>query len=103
MLIFLKMRLNYFLLITCCAAFVSANAQLTDWIFSPNIKTVKFFAFGNQLEYPVLRLNSSDQLELHFDDLDADVKSYSYTLQLCNMDWTPALVSEFDYLKGFSQ
>src|SRR5262249_50364608 len=26
-----------------------------------------------------------------------------YTFQLCNEDWTPAIVSEFDYLKGFSQ
>src|SRR5579871_912832 len=92
-----------FLLICCLISFSYTHAQLTDWIFSPNIKTVKFFVFGNQLEYPMLRLNGSDQLELHFDDLDADVKSYSYTYQLCNADWTPALVSEFDYIKGFSQ
>ncbi|MBS1917005.1 MAG: DUF5103 domain-containing protein [Bacteroidetes bacterium] len=97
------MRIKYFLIITCCIAFSYGNAQLADWIFSPNIKTVKFFVYGNQLEYPVLNLNSSDQLELHFDDLDNDVKSYSYTYQLCNADWTPALVSEFDYIRGFSQ
>jgi hypothetical protein len=58
---------------------------------------------GDPLGYPVLRLNTPDQLQLEFDDLDADVKNYSYTYQLCNADWTPAQVSEFDYIKGFSQ
>ncbi len=58
---------------------------------------------GNQLGYPVLRLNSPDQLILEFDDLDADAKNYSYTYQLCNADWTPAVISEFNYIKGFSQ
>ncbi len=58
---------------------------------------------GNQLAYPILRLNSSDQMELHFDDVDGDVKNYYYSFVLCNEDWTPAEVSEFDFIKGFSQ
>src|SRR5690606_979443 len=39
----------------------------------------------------------------HFDDLDPVVRNYSYTYQLCNADWTPAILSQFDYIKGFSQ
>ena len=74
-----------------------------DSVYVPNIKTPQLILAGNQLGYPILRLNSADQLDLAFDDLDADVKNYSYTFQLYNADWTPALVSEFDYLKGFSQ
>jgi hypothetical protein len=77
-------------------------AQQTDKIYKPNIRSVKFHVKGDQLSYPILRLNSGDQLELHFDDLDADVKYYSYTFQLCNADWTPAMLSQFDYMKGFS-
>ncbi len=42
-------------------------------------------------------------LELNFDDLDADVKYYYYTYELCNSDWTPANLGQFDYLKGFTQ
>jgi Domain of unknown function (DUF5103) len=82
---------------------LASGAQTPDSIYSPVIKTPQLFMAGNQLGYPILRLNSTDQLELHFDDLDADVKNYSYTFQLCNQDWTPAEVSEFDYIKGFSQ
>ena len=42
-------------------------------------------------------------MELEFDDLDADVKNYYYTYQLCNADWTPVQVSTFDYIRGFAQ
>lgn len=58
---------------------------------------------GNQLSLPVINLNSNDQVELHFDDLDADVKYYYYTYQLCNSDWQAANLGQFDYIKGFTQ
>lgn len=83
--------------------FFSAQSQVPDHIYSPAIKTVKFNVYGNALAYPVWKLNSSDRLELNFDDLDAIVKNYAYTYQLCNADWTPAMLSQFDYIKGFSQ
>ena len=78
-------------------------AQVPDSIYAPNIRTAQLYKAGNQLGYPTLRLNGNDQLELHFDDVDGDVKNYYYTYQLCNADWTPAVVSEFDYIRGFSQ
>jgi len=79
------------------------KGQTPDSVYMSSIHTPQLFRAGNQLGYPILRLGSADQIELDFDDLDADVKNYYYTFQLCNEDWTPAIVSEFDYLKGFSQ
>lgn len=81
----------------------AAAAQSPDSIYAPNIRTPQLYQAGNQLGYPVLQLNSNDQLELHFDDVDADVKNYYYTYQLCNADWSPAVVSVFDYIRGFAQ
>ncbi|HMO32244.1 MAG TPA: DUF5103 domain-containing protein [Lacibacter sp.] len=78
------------------------NAQAADRIFREQIRSVKFHVSGDQLQYPIIRLNSSDRLALHFDDLDADVKYYSYTFVLCNADWTPAQLSQFDYMRGFA-
>lgn len=78
------------------------KAQMADRIVRNNIRSVKLNAAGNQLQYPIIRLNSSDRLELRFDDMDADVKYYSYTFVLCNADWTPAQLSQFDYMRGFS-
>src|SRR5271170_2547015 len=82
---------------------LSGFAQTPDSIYLPSIKTPQLYVKGNQLAYPVMRLNGNDQLELSFDDLDNDVKNYSYTYQLCNADWTPAVLSQFDFIKGFSQ
>src|SRR5687767_3050907 len=94
---------NILILLTTLLAFsLAGTAQLTEAVFHSNIKTPQLFPSGNQLGYPVLNLNGSDRLELHFDDLDANVKNYSYTYQLCNADWTPVLLSSFDFIKGFS-
>ena len=85
--------------------FITNNlfAQTADRIYVKNIKTVRLYNSGNQLSIPVIKLNSNDLMELHFDDLDADVKYYYYTYQLCNSDWTPANLGQFDYIKGFTQ
>ena len=78
-------------------------AQAPDSIYVSNIKTARLYSYGNELGLPVINLNSSDRVELHFDDLDADVKYYYYTYQLCNNDWTPVNLSQLDYVKGFTQ
>lgn len=91
-------------LLACTLLFIlQAKAQMEETVYFPSIRTVQFHTYGNQLGTPVLRLNSQDRLELHFDDLDANVKNYSYTYQLCNADWTPALLSSFDFIQGFTQ
>src|SRR5580704_339119 len=84
-------------------AFRADSQPVSDMVVSPSIGTPQLYPAGNQLGYPIIRLNSADQLELSFDDLDGDVKSYYYTFQLCDEDWTPSTVSEVEFLKGFSQ
>src|ERR1700735_5678373 len=98
---FVPIRL--FFLLMGSAGWLCGRAQIPEAVFASNIGTPQLYMPGSQLGYPVLRLNSPDQLQLEFDDLDADVKNYYYTYQLCNSDWTPAEISEFDYIKGFSQ
>ena len=83
--------------------FSSSSAQIGEQVYSPKIKSVQLFPYGNQLGYPIIKLGGSEQLELHFDDLAANVQNYSYTFQLCNADWSPADLSQFDFIKGFSQ
>lgn len=80
---------------------ISVQAQSPERIYRSNIRSVKLFKVGDQTSSPVLFLGQPDQLELHFDDLEASVKSYYYTLQLCNADWTVAQLPAFDYTKGF--
>ena len=79
----------------------NAKTQLADHIYKSNIKSVKLHKPGDPYSYPILRLNSVDDLDLYFDDMDANIKNYYYTFQLCNADWTPVNLHPFDYIKGF--
>jgi len=77
---------------------------LVDYVYKSNIHTVRFNVAGASiLSMPVYRLNSGDQLNLSFDDMDADVKSYYYTYELCDYNWQPAQLNVFDYIQGFTQ
>jgi len=80
-----------------------ALAQVPDRIYADNIRNVKLNISGNQLGYPIMKLNGADQLDLNFDDLNGGIRNYSYTWQLCNADWNKTILSEFDYIKGFTQ
>ncbi len=87
-------------------ALISINAicqNQPDVTYFPSIKSIKLFQQNNQESLPIINLNSSDLLELHFDDLDGYVKTYYYTYQLCNADWSEADINQFDYIKGFTQ
>ncbi len=74
-----------------------------DQTFMRNIRTIKLSRFGDQASYPIMELGTNQQLELHFDDMDADVKYYYYTLELRNADWSAVQMGYFDYIKGFTQ
>ncbi|HYC39355.1 MAG TPA: DUF5103 domain-containing protein [Chitinophagaceae bacterium] len=91
------------LLILCVFLQLSqpAISQLPDFVYHSNVHSVRLHKFGDAYTYPILLLNGGEQLELHFDDMDADVKNYYYTYQLCNRDWTPANLQSFDFIRGF--
>jgi hypothetical protein len=95
--------MKIYLIIIFAGCFKIAGAQIPDFIYMPNVHSVKLYLHGNQLEYPIIALNSSARIELEFDDLDGDVKNYYYTYQLCNADWTPVQLSTMDYIRGFAQ
>lgn len=79
------------------------NPVSPDHVYFDNIRSVKLTQVGDQLSYPIIRLNSGDKLELSFDDLDNDIKNYYYAYVLCNADWSRAQLNSFDYMKGFSE
>jgi len=93
--------MKYISLIIFFFIVATSNGQLPDYIYNPGIRSVRLHKAGDPYSYPVIRLNSVDDLDLYFDDLDGGVKSYYYTFQLCNADWTPSNLHVFDYIKGF--
>ena len=56
--------------------------------FNKQIKTVLCHKIEEELSLQIINLNSDDKLLVSFDDLDADIKNYYYTIIHCNADWT---------------
>lgn len=98
----MKRQISFLLLLLIYSQLLLAQRE-PDQVYNQSIKSIKFSKFGDQVAYPIIALNSSDLLELHFDDLEGGVKNYFYTIVLCNADWKPAQLSYFDYAKGYTQ
>jgi hypothetical protein len=73
-----------------------------DRIYVDYIASVKFHIDGLPLSYPVIDLDSPTPLLLRFDDLEGEVKTYTYTIVHCDSDWTPSQLNEMEYLEGFA-
>lgn len=70
-------------------------------IYHKNIHTPLLYQEGNPLSYPIIHLNSEEKLTLSFDDFNAEVKDYYYTLIHCNPNWTKSDLMQSEYINGF--
>ncbi len=73
-----------------------------DYIYKNNIKTVLLHKKDWELSYPMIELNSDDKLQLSFDDMDAEIKEYKYTVIHCNASWEPSGMNTMEYIEGFA-
>jgi hypothetical protein len=72
-----------------------------DWIYRPYIKTVLLHESTFDANPAVIQFNSGEQLELSFDDLEADKKSYSISFVHCSANWEPSNLVSSEYMNGF--
>lgn len=77
--------------------------KFDNFNFSQNVKTVQLSKYGTENTMPVIVLHSDNQLELHFDDLNASVRNYCYTIVHCNADWTASSLFSSEYADGFNE
>lgn len=73
-----------------------------NYTYKSNIKTVLLHKAGFVLANPVIELKNAETLLLSFDDLDADIKKYQYTIIHCTADWKPSDLNTNDYISGFT-
>ena len=78
-----------------------SEIKYRDHTYRENIKTVQLYRKGDQLSFPVLFLGSTEQLELHFDDLSANFETYTYSIVHCNANWEPSDLVITEYLSDF--
>lgn len=79
----------------------NSEIRYEDYVYRPNIKTVQLHDESFEISQPILNLNSAEKLKLSFDDLDADLKNYSFTVIHCSNNWEPSGLVTAEYLDGF--
>jgi len=79
----------------------SQSIKNKDLAYDSNIHTVLLYPPNDQLQPPVIRLNSNDKLRLSFDDMSAESYLFRYTFEHCTNDWQTSDLDQMDYLDGF--
>src|ERR1700752_4383364 len=72
-----------------------------DWSYKSYIKTVQLHESSFDANPAIIPLNGTELLELSFDDLEADKKSYSIAFIHCNASWEPSDLMSSEYMVGF--
>lgn len=72
-----------------------------DHTYKKNIRTVQLKRADWEFSAPLIKLNTEEKLQLSFDDLDADVKDYSYTFIHCDANWEPSQILNSEFISGF--
>jgi len=75
-----------------------------DYVYNKSIRTVELRNESFEMTQPVLLLGSEeDKLRLSFDDLDADLKNYSYTFIHCDANWESSGMMAAEFIEGFQE
>jgi hypothetical protein len=85
------------------STFLSAEElRYENQIFDTRVKTVVLTKAGSDDRYPIIALNSNDQLELSFDILGNKNDYFQYTLIHCDANWKPTSLGQNEYLRGLT-
>jgi len=76
-----------------------ASAALSNEIFDSRVKSVQLFKNGSDDRYPIIAIDA-EQLKLSFDMMGAQSENLQYSLTLCDANWNPSPLNQFEYIKG---
>jgi hypothetical protein len=78
-----------------------SQENYADSVYNAHIKTIQFYNTKKEASFPVIPLQSGEQVLLTFDDLRGGVHNYYYTIEHCNSKWLSSNLSTAEYLQGF--
>lgn len=96
------MRNAFTILFLIFAIFANSQEVFHTQIFHDNVKTLQVKINDNPLALPIINLNGNDVLQISFDEMSHEKRSFSYEIQHCNADWTLSSLSSSEYLRGFA-
>jgi type 9 secretion system plug protein len=79
----------------------------TAFVFNSNkiyktfVKTPEIRNASSENALPIITLNGNDKILLSFDDIQADLKDYQYTVIACDYKWDVSDLKPYEYLDGF--
>ena len=95
--------MNRILFSTLVLWFVALTAMAGNRIYDPQVKSLVAVVNQDWLSPTVMRLQSSDVLNVGFDELSHDYHRYIYKVERCEADWTTSEeLFESDWLEGFN-
>ena len=80
-----------------------AQSPYTNQVFKPEIKSVEFYNSKKDPSFPIIKLNSGEQLLLAFDNLQGGTRNYYYTIEHCDDAWNSSNLSPAEYLQSFTE
>jgi hypothetical protein len=75
----------------------------TDKNYLPEIKSVEFYNAEKEQSLPLIHLGTNELFELSFDDLRADIRSYYFTIEHCDVNWNKSNLSILEYSSGYGE
>lgn len=76
---------------------------IKEQVNTKDLHTIQLNRTDLELAYPIILLNSEDQLIFSFDNLRGGVVNYYYTFEHCDQNWESSNLTYFDYLDGFEE
>ena len=77
------------------------NILYDNEVYVDHISSVQFYINGFPLDDPIISIDDENPLALFFDDFDAEVADYYYTIIHCDMEWQPSNLNSMEYIEGF--
>jgi len=106
----MKIDVHWFMIICFWSLQVAAQERspvqqliYADVNYLSTIKTVQFYHAKEEQSVPILPLNSAEQLDVSFDDLRADTRTYYYTIEHCTADWQSSGLSTMEFIDGLTE
>lgn len=80
------------------------NIAFDNRTYVNDLASIKLTPASAPLGFPLINLNSGEQLCLNFDDLSSNDNRYlKYTVIHCTHDWKPSDLNPLDYIDGFTE
>lgn len=95
-------KIAFSIALFCSVLLHAAELKYENQIYDNRVKTVMLTKAGTEDRYPIIALNSNDQLQLSFDILGNKNEYFQYTLVHCDANWNPTNLNANEYLRGLT-